>query len=297
MPHERRGSAFIIHMFSLNLFCNRSLVIVELFHLLFAGERVEISSGTKSEAHWKSISCCRQTASIAQTVYLLFTCCWGISIRVVTWLSGVGASFTTLSLFSVCVIHHTDGCWYHLLSWLLLFGSLGGDRTPLPTHFQEVKSNVTSKVYSGLKSLHSGTLWWLCATPYITTFCGFLSLLLDGVVTGHILILGSLFWWLYEWRVIACVYWFGAMPRMTVKTQHIRTVLKVMGDTFVYVTVDNLDLYSVVFCSDPEDIGERFISCNTATKMYTIFLRWCLVVFSYMNAWTFLSHKNIHGDY
>lgn len=51
----------------------------------------------------------------------------GLKTLYLTLLSVAGGSLTYKAI-SLCVIHHRDWCWYHLLSWPLLFGSFGSCR-------------------------------------------------------------------------------------------------------------------------------------------------------------------------
>lgn len=72
------------------------------------------------------------------------------------------------------------------------------ERCGLPINSHGVKSNVTSLLRplfcERLKGLRSENfVATLSAAQCIATFCGFLSLLLNGVVTGHTLIPASLF--------------------------------------------------------------------------------------------------------
>ena len=129
--------------------------------------------------------------------------------------------------YSLCVIHHTVECWYHLLSWPLLFGCFGGSRMLwLANTFQQGQKqiHITAEVCQKYKkATFRNLVVTLSGAQSITMYCGFLSLLLDGGVTGHILILASLFWWPYERWVIAYADWFGILPGMSVKSTALRS--------------------------------------------------------------------------
>ena len=90
-----------------------------------------------AEVNWKSISffnCLHQ--SFKQGIPLVFGM-FGIFVSLATghrrhWISPgcqLLARYWPPKAHSLCAIHHTDGCWYHLLSWLPLFTSSGGSRT------------------------------------------------------------------------------------------------------------------------------------------------------------------------